>query len=61
MDVIVAVSTAPHPLDPAAGLRPGMVGVTAWRSGPAPADDCLPPSAPKADGPCNWPTCMYLA
>jgi hypothetical protein len=39
MDVIVAVSSAPHPLDPRPDYAPAMVGVTAWRSGPAPADD----------------------
>ncbi|AQV97151.1 urea carboxylase [Cupriavidus necator] len=39
MDLIVAISTAPHPLDPRAGYAPGKVGVAAWRSGPAPADD----------------------
>jgi urea carboxylase-associated protein 2 len=39
MDVIVAISTAPHPLDPRPGYAPGKVGVAAWRCGPAPADD----------------------
>ena len=39
MDVIVAVSAAPHPLDPRPDYAPAAVGVTAWRSGPAPADD----------------------
>lgn len=39
MDVIAAVSTAPHPLDPRPGYRPGKVGIAAWKSGPAPADD----------------------
>ena len=39
MDVIVAVSTAPHPLDPRLGYAPGKVGIAAWRSGAAPADD----------------------
>ncbi len=39
MDVIVAVSTAPHPLDPRTDYAPAPVGITAWRSGPAPADD----------------------
>ncbi|MFZ4550214.1 MAG: urea amidolyase associated protein UAAP1 [Aquabacterium sp.] len=39
MDLIVAVSAAPHPLDPATRYVPGKVGVVAWRSGPAPADD----------------------
>lgn len=39
MDVIVVVSSAPHPLDPRPAYDPGLVGVTAWHSGPAPADD----------------------
>lgn len=39
MDVIVAISTAPHPLDPRPVYAPGKVGVAAWRSGPAPMDD----------------------
>jgi urea carboxylase-associated protein 2 len=39
MDVIVAVSAAPHPLDPRPEYAPAPVGVAAWRSGPAPADD----------------------
>lgn len=39
MDVIVAVSTAPHPLDPRPGYAPGKVGIAAWKRGPAPADD----------------------
>ena len=39
MDVIVAVSTAPHPLDPHPAYEPGKVGIAAWTSGPAPADD----------------------
>jgi urea carboxylase-associated protein 2 len=39
MDAIVAISTAPHPLDPRPGYAPGKVGVAAWRCGPAPADD----------------------
>jgi uncharacterized protein YcgI (DUF1989 family) len=39
MDVIVAVSAAPHPLDPRPEYTPSPVGVAVWRSGPAPADD----------------------
>lgn len=39
MDVIVAVSAAPHPLDPRPDYAPAAVGVAAWRSGPAAADD----------------------
>lgn len=39
MDVLVAISTAPHPLDPRPTYAPGKVGIAAWRRGPAPADD----------------------
>jgi len=39
MDVIVAITTAPHPLDPRETYAPGKVGIAAWRRGPAPADD----------------------
>ncbi len=40
MDVLVAVSAAPHPLDPDPAYPMGdVVGLAAWRSGPAPADD----------------------
>jgi len=39
MDVILAFSSAPHPLDPAPAYAPKKVGLVLWRSGPAPADD----------------------
>lgn len=39
MEVIVAVSAAPHPLDPRTEYAPAPVGIAAWHSGPAPADD----------------------
>ena len=39
MDVILAISTAPHPLDPAPGYAPKKLGLVAWRCGSAPADD----------------------
>jgi urea carboxylase-associated protein 2 len=39
MDVLVALSTAPHPLDPAPTWAPGPVHLAAWRSGTAGADD----------------------
>lgn len=39
MNVILAYSTAPHPLDPAPDYAPKKVGLALWRSGPAPADD----------------------
>ncbi len=38
-DVILAVSSAPHPLDPATVYAPRKTGLVAWRCGPAPADD----------------------
>lgn len=39
MDVLVAISTAPHPLDPNPEYAPKKVAVVAWHSGTAPADD----------------------
>jgi urea carboxylase-associated protein 2 len=39
MDVLVAFSSAPHPLDPNPSYAPGKVGLAVWRSGPAPEDD----------------------
>jgi uncharacterized protein len=39
MDVLVALSSCPHPLDPAPEYRPKPVGMTAWRAGLAAADD----------------------
>ncbi|HEY9095480.1 MAG TPA: DUF1989 domain-containing protein, partial [Hydrogenophaga sp.] len=39
MDVILAVSSAPHALDPNPEYAPGKVGLLAWRCGPAPAND----------------------
>ena len=39
MDVILAVSTAPHALDPNPAYAPKKVGLLAWRCGPAPAQD----------------------
>jgi urea carboxylase-associated protein 2 len=39
MDVLVAFSAAPHPLNPAPVYAPGKVGLAVWRSGPAPMDD----------------------
>ncbi|WP_286746787.1 DUF1989 domain-containing protein, partial [Aquabacterium sp. UBA2148] len=37
MDVVVAISTAPHPLNPSESYAPPQVGVVAWHSGPATA------------------------
>jgi urea carboxylase-associated protein 2 len=39
MNVLLVLSTAPHPLDPATQYAPGAVQLTAWRSGTAGADD----------------------
>jgi urea carboxylase-associated protein 2 len=39
MDVIVAISTAPHGLDTAPVYSPKKVGLLAWRCGAAPAND----------------------
>ena len=39
MDVLLVLSTAPHPLDPATTYAPGTVRITAWRSGTAGAGD----------------------
>ncbi len=39
MDVILAISTAPHALDPNPVYAPKKVGLLAWRCGPAPAHD----------------------
>ena len=47
MDTLVAVSTAPHPLDPAADYAPKRIGVVAWQSGTAGADDVCRLSCPE--------------
>jgi urea carboxylase-associated protein 2 len=39
MNVLVVLSAAPHPLDPATAYAPGPVKLTAWRSGTAGAND----------------------
>ena len=39
MDVLLALSTCPHPLDPTAAYKPKPVRLSAWRAGIAPADD----------------------
>ncbi|GAO36907.1 urea carboxylase [Sulfuricella sp. T08] len=39
MDVLVAFSTAPHPLNPSTTYSAKKVGLAAWRSGPAGKDD----------------------
>jgi urea carboxylase-associated protein 2 len=47
MDVLVALSTAPHPLDPRTPYQPGTVGLVAWQSGPAGADDLCRNACPE--------------
>ncbi len=39
MDTLIAISTAPHPLDPNPEYAPKKVAVIAWQSGTAGADD----------------------
>ena len=39
MDVLLALTTCPHPLDPASAYEPKPVRLSAWRAGIAPADD----------------------
>jgi uncharacterized protein len=39
MNVLVALSAAPHPLDPSPQYAPGPVRLTVWKSGTAGADD----------------------
>jgi uncharacterized protein len=39
MDVLLALSSCPHPLDPGSAHDPKPVRMTAWRTGIAPADD----------------------
>lgn len=41
MNVLVVLSTAPHPLDPSPAYEPGPIRLTAWRSGTAGADDVV--------------------
>jgi urea carboxylase-associated protein 2 len=47
MNVLVALSTAPHPLDPSPRYDPKAVQLTAWRSGTAGADDPCRLSCPE--------------
>jgi urea carboxylase-associated protein 2 len=39
MDVLVTLTTCPHPLDPVSVFEPKPVKLSAWRAGIAPADD----------------------
>lgn len=61
MDVIVAVSTAPHPLDPRPDYAPGKVGVAAWRCGPAPAEDYCRAFRPEGARALHNADLLYLA
>ena len=47
MDCLIAIATAPHVLDPNPVYAPKKVGLVAWRSGPAPADDPCRRSSPE--------------
>ena len=47
MDTIIAISTAPHPLDPAPEYAPKKVGLVAWNSGTAGPDDACRLSYPE--------------
>lgn len=47
MNVLVILSTAPHPLDPSPRYEPKAVKLTAWRSGTAGADDACRLSCPE--------------
>jgi urea carboxylase-associated protein 2 len=49
MNVLVVLSAAPHPLDPATSYAPGPVKLTAWRSGTAGADDVCRLRCPEND------------
>ena len=61
MDAIVAVSSAPHPLDPRPAYAPGVVKVTAWRSGPAPAEDFCRSFRPEGGRALQLADLQYLA
>jgi len=47
MDVLVVLSTAPHPLDPRPQYKPAAVKLTAWHVGTAPADDVCRNACPQ--------------
>lgn len=50
MDVLLAWSAAPHPLNPASDYPTARVGLAAWRSGAAPADDHCRAFRPRTRG-----------
>lgn len=47
MNVLVALSTAPHPLDPSPSYAPKAVRITAWRAGPPGPDDLCRNACPE--------------
>jgi uncharacterized protein len=47
MDTLIALSTAPHPLDPNPEYAPKKIGVVAWESGPSGPDDACRLSCPE--------------
>lgn len=47
MNALLALSTAPHPLDPSATYNPKKVGLAAWVSGPAAQDDACRTHSPE--------------
>ena len=47
MNALVVLSTAPHPLAPGPRYQPAAVKLTAWRAGPAAADDPCRNSCPQ--------------
>lgn len=47
MNVLVVLSSCPHPLDPDTRWRPRRVGLTVWRSDPPGADDLCRTSCPE--------------
>jgi len=61
MDVLVAYSTAPHPLDPSPAYAPGKIGLAVWRSGPAPKDDYCRAFRPENTRALHNTDMLYLA
>ncbi len=47
MDTLIALSSAPHPLDPSPTYSPKKIGIVAWDSGTAKADDRCRLSCPE--------------
>lgn len=61
MDVIVAVSAAPHPIDPHPDYAPAPIGIAAWRCGPAPANDLCRAFRPENARALHNTDLLYLA